>query len=521
MSSNISIIESQVGKLASGLPADFIPMINPRCPNDTSSERILLPPTSGLGVTFNPNTTTTVEIPTSHDGVIVFLDKTKTAHKFSVAFQTTAAQSATAPYSITQTNGTLSAYTNNLFLDNSAYSLIANSTVSRNTVQWEVNEQYNQYCNMWIDFNCSKSEKAGLSNNCGVNDQEVICSVATTPTVNCTNYVYLQRPGDRSGKALSSTTNASTSATNYSFELPVMSGIIGVNAAKSIQLNKFKGANIVHTIRWEYSDNALVSNTTAAGTTYLVTKYELNIETVTIRNTPEQYLPLFNNPRTIYPFKSYAYYSYTLTSTTSTAQIPIGIVASSVTGIYVKFRPDYNAVQGATTTSRYRLSSTCNPNLNSWSLSINGKKLPQNDITVIDSYNGLATECFSELMKSYGSFSVIDANPSVFGFEYNVNELGTLTNTNLMNSKNGILTINAVNIANLSYLNAFHLGKELELLSNRSDVLMSGIPCTSSNFYLTLKFIPGQTANSNYFVDIFVTYDGLLTVQDSISTVLM
>jgi len=88
-----------------------------------------------------------------------------------------------------------------------------------------------------IDTSLTQSDKAGLSAILGTNPNNVTMIGATNTTNSLT--VNTQVAGDRSGIAVASNTLANIStAIPYTFCLPLLSGVIGVNASKMIPVGK-------------------------------------------------------------------------------------------------------------------------------------------------------------------------------------------------------------------------------------------------------------------------------------------
>ena len=119
----------------------------------------------------------------------------------------------------------------------------------------ETQNQYGQFCNFLLDTSLTQSDKEGLSSMLGTNPYNVsstmIPAIVQTVihtgggTVNAVaavpvNSVTTQVAGDRSGLVVVAVAAAAGigTAIPYTFCLPLLSGIVGVNASKMLPIGK-------------------------------------------------------------------------------------------------------------------------------------------------------------------------------------------------------------------------------------------------------------------------------------------
>ncbi len=176
-----------------------------------------------------------------------WLDQSQSYLKFSVQCTSTAAAPAGGA---------------GIYLDNSAYSFFQRLDIYNSSNLCETINEYGQLCNFLIDTSLAQSDKAGLSPMIGTNALNTFLNNpaayaqygVTTP---------VQVAGDRSGMSLASTTSLST-AIPYTFCVPLLSGVVGVNASKMLPVGALSSP-----IRMEFfltaNDDAIYYGTAGAG----------------------------------------------------------------------------------------------------------------------------------------------------------------------------------------------------------------------------------------------------------------
>ena len=143
--------------------------------------------------------------------------------------------------------------------------------------------EYGQLCNFLMDTSLTQSDKAGLSTligtNATLNNPVLITSnvagayaqnaVVTGVTTN------LQTPGDRSGFSPVSVAGAGNvgTAIPYTFSLPLLSGVIGINASKMLPVGKLH-APIRVELYLSPNDDAIYYGTAGAGAVWQIVNVE-------------------------------------------------------------------------------------------------------------------------------------------------------------------------------------------------------------------------------------------------------
>eukprot|EP01041_Mallomonas_annulata_P015937 gene15937-33554_t len=179
--SDPSAIQIPIG---TALTSDMLLGLKPSAPKSRSYRINIAPLNKSV---FSPSDQIIIELPTGRKGT--WLDQSQSYLKFSVQFASTAATVA-AP---------------------------------------ETQNEYGQLCNFLLDTSLAQSDKAGLSGMIGSNPYNTMVNggafVANGIMQNT------QVAGDRSGLAVASVTTAAglNAAIPYTFCLPLLSGVVGVN----------------------------------------------------------------------------------------------------------------------------------------------------------------------------------------------------------------------------------------------------------------------------------------------------
>ena len=451
---------------------------------------------------FVPQDTIIFDIPTGRPGT--WLDQSQTYIKFSAQFLTTATTNVSASAYISSSGG-------GVHLDNSAYSFFQRLDVFNGSNPLESINQYGQLCNYLIDTQLSMSDKAGLSGMIGTNPYGVISAGTSAPAAN-SKIVQVQYPGDRTGlsvTALSSSTSTISQSPAYHFALPILSGVVGVNASKMIPLKDLTAPiNLQFTL--SQNDDAVVYGVTATGVTWQLVSVELVCCFVEIDddrfNVSDKNVPQYISS------KSYRQVSTTIPAgTLGQMDILVPIRAYSLTQLISRFRNQASAVQGASTCA-YRLSSSVSPNLASYQWKIADKMFPQKPVYLYNGSNGTligsGAEAFAELSKAFHAIGSVLCNGSISHDLYNVSNVA-MGNWNQANTLS-----NAVATANYDTAgNAFSISQELETFSNRSDTILCGINTQGGNPVILSLVIAVATVGS-IVCDTFGQYDLILTIQD-------
>ncbi len=396
-----------------------------------------------------------------------------------------------------------------IYLDNSAYSFFQRLDIYNSSNLLETINEYGQLCNFLIDTSLTQSDKAGLSAMIGTN--------ATNTSINLTSTyaqyqasTAVQVAGDRSGMSLAGNTSTSN-AIPYTFCLPLLSGVVGVNASKMIPVGALSSP-----LRMEFflsaNDDAIYYGTTAGtGTYWTITGVEFCATFVELYDDVMSSMFHQGVPQYI-STKTYRQASTFLPSATSgewTTLVPFR--CASLTALYARFRNQATATQGASNTASYRKGSSINPNLSSFYFRVGSSLMPNKPIYLTNgSVVGTGNEAYAELLKSFHALSSSIGNAGILHNQYNVAQAssqGWATAYAPGNKSQGALdTCN----------NAFAIGIELESFSNRSDTILSGVSTLNSQVYFTGTVASGSTAGANCTVDFFSQMDMILVITDGV-----
>ena len=303
------------------------------------------------------------------------------------------------------------------------------------------------------------------------------------------------------------------SAIPYTFSLPLLSGVVGINASKMLPIGK-----LLNPIRLEIylasNDDAIYYGTAAAGAIWQLINVEfvacfVEIQDGNLDFQTQQGIPDYISTTT---YKQASTYLPATTSGEWTCLVPFR--ANSLTALYTRFRPFATSVQGANATAAYRKSASINCNLSSFYYKIGGAMYPNKPVYLISTNVGTGSEAYGELLKSFHALSSTVGNTAVNFNHYNV--AATALQGWSVNYTPGSKSTATVD----THANAFSLGLELETFSNRSDTILSGISTQNSPIYFTGTIYNGATcggtAGYNYTVDFFAQMDMILIITDGV-----
>jgi hypothetical protein len=482
------------------LTSDMMLGLKPAAPRSRSYRLSVAP--------LNKNVFTSVdqivfELPTGRAGT--WLDQSQTYLKFSVQCQTNTA--------ITDTN-----IMNGVNVENTAYSFFNRLDIYHSSNLLEQISEYGQLSNMLLDLQLSQSEKAGLSSLIGSNSNTVtytaplsavsvynssLSGSVTALPIGPTRSLCV--PGDRSGQSLLSTTTINTAAP-FTFCLPVLSGVIGVNASKMLPLGKLSSP-----LRLEFytaaNDDAIYYGSAGAGATWQIINVELCCCYVEL-------LDNFDNDRgTQYISTStYRNSSTNLPAATSgefTTLLPFR--AASIKALYARFLPFVGAAQGGANAA-YRKSASINPNISSYYFRVGSSIYPNKPVFLISGQQQSGAEGYAELIKSFHALSSTQGNTSLLYNQYNV--CATARGGWAAN-----FTPSTQLITPGTHNNSFAIGLELESFSNRNDTILSGVSTLNSQIYFNANLFTGTTAggtnNYDYAVQFFSHMDMILVIDEN------
>jgi hypothetical protein len=311
------------------------------------------------------------------------------------------------------------------------------------------------------------------------------------------------------------TTSDINTSVPYTFCLPLLSGVIGVNASKMIPVGE-----LYNPIRAEFylaaNDDAIYYGTAAAGAVWQIVNAELVVCYVEIQDD------LYNtNPEETQYISTttYKHASTTLTKNQGgefTTLLPFR--AASITGLYGRFRPYGNAVQGVNASAAYRKGASICPMMSSYYYRIGSAIYPNKPIYITNgNLVGTASESYAELLKSFHQLSSSIGNSSITHYQYNVQPSATQG----MNQCYGPAK-NSQNVGTSN--NAFAIGLECQSMSNRNDLILSGISTLNSQIYFTGIIASGKYSSGtadgltgfDYVFDNWAQMDMILVIQGGV-----
>jgi hypothetical protein len=480
--------------ISTALTSDMMLGLKPAAPR-SRSYRLSVAPLNRS--TFSGNQQIVFELPTGRRGT--WLDQSQTYLKFSVRCKSTAATD-----ELTQ---------NGVRVDNTAYSFFQRLDIYHSSNLLEQISEYAQLSNMLLDVQLSASEKAGLSPMIGSNSSsyyqipsgQVIANTAITMPSPFTV------PGDRSGQILSTGTTINDSIA-YTFCLPVLSGVIGVNASKMLPLGKLSSPIRLEFYTAENSD-AIYFGTAGAGAEWELQNVELCCCYVELLDDN------FDQDRDVEYISTTTYRnsSTTIPANTSgeiTALIPFR--CASLKALYARFLPFLTSVQGADATAAYRKSASINCNINSYNFRVGSSIYPNKPVYLNSNQTQTGAEGYTELLKSFHALSSTQVNTSLLFNNYNVNATGSTGGGGWRVNYSPGSQISRVG----TFANAFCIGLELESFSNRSDTILSGVSTLNSQIYFNATIVSGATAggtnNNNYTAHFFSHMDMILVIENGV-----
>jgi hypothetical protein len=416
-----------------------------------------------------------------------------------------------------------------IYLENTAYSFIQRLDIYNSSNLIETINEYGQLANALLDSTLTRSDKAGLSPMIGCNPYNSILPGAPPAVMAYKGVAYSQLAGDRSGLSIASTTPAnSATAIPYTFCLPLLSGVVGVNASKMLPIGQLSAP-----IRMEFylssNDDAIYYGVAGLGAIWQLVNVEFCACYVEIQddNIVPQSDP--NTPEYI-STKTYRQTSTYLPAATSgefTVMVPFR--CASLTALYARFRNQSTAVQGVNLTAAYRKSCSINPNISNWYFRIGSSIYPNKPVYLINgSLVGSGAEGYAELLKSFHSLASVTGNTSIMNNQYNVcagvPNVGNTASLPIQGWSIPYPPGIKQNGAQDTHNNAFMIGLECESFSNRSDTILSGISTLNSQVFFTASIQNGATMGGggptpfNYTLDMFAQMDMILVIQNGLLT---
>jgi len=440
------------------------------------------------------------ELPTGRKGT--WLDQSQSYIKFSVQAAAT---------------GAVPIGNNGLYIENTAYSFIQRLDIYNSSNLLETINEYGQLANFLLDSSLTQSDKAGLSPLIGSNAFNY-STLAAAAYAQGGSVNSVQVAGDRSGQSLVAPAivggQIPAAAIPYTFCLPVLSGVVGVNASKMLPVGQ-----IVNPIRCEFYlanvNDAIYAGTAAAGAIWQL----VNVEFVVC------YVELTDGSFDMQMGPDEANYISTTTYRQTSATIPTASAGeftnmlpfrcSSLTAIYARFRNQASAVQGVNASAAYRKSSSVNPSLSQYYFRIGSSMYPNKPVYLMSSTTGTGGEGYAELLKSFHALSASIGNSAITYQNYNV-----ATTAAAGFALASVAAARATALIPDTYNNAFSIGLELQSFSNRNDTILSGVSTLNSQVFFTGTIFNGTTAGGaaglDIIADFFAQMDMILVLQNGI-----
>jgi len=475
--------------LPQALTSDMLLGLKPSAPKSRSYRLSVAPMNKSV---FSGGDQVIIELPTGRKGT--WLDQSQSYLKFSV--QCKAAADTPANYASA-----------GIFVENTAYNFIQRLDIYNSSNLLETMNEYGQLCNHVIDCSLTQSDKASMSTLIGSNPSNVNIVIGANYTAGPT--AELIRGGDRSGLALAAVKDTFATAIPYTFCLPLLSGVVGINASKMLPIGKLNAP-----IRMEFylaaNDDAIYYGTAGAGATWQIINVEFCACFVELQDDAyEQQYP--QGQPVFISTTSYRHASTYLPQATAgefTTLVPFR--CASLTALYARFRNHATAAQGVNASAAYRKSSSINPNLSNFYFRIGSSIYPNKPVYLINgTQQSGGAEAFAELLKSFHALSSSVGNSVITYPQYNVAQAAS-------GAWSEAVAPGSRAVARNTSDNAFCIGLECQSFSNRNDTILSGISTLNSQIFFTGVVASGSTVGVNYTVDFFSSLDAILVIVDGV-----
>lgn len=339
------------------------------------------------------------------------------------------------------------------YVDCSAYSFFDRFVLSHNGVILEqFDSQYGLLCNIAMDMQCSDTQRKGtlsLTSGTTANTGNDLPAVATA------------------GIQLSSNLSAPT----Y-FALPLLSGIIGTMASKYFPLQALSGAPL----RIELTLNPYALNmASGVNNGYTMNNLELVTEQIQLDKAAAKWIHdrtmAVNNGRYVLPNSTWRIFNQTVPALSTTASLLIPIKVRSLRSIIVSHRNAPDTVSPVVSKMRRQ------GGLRNYQMMIGSYLYPQRPVDN-------PVMMFQELQKAWGSCSTTAVD-------------GVFTRNNYTATNSG----------------SFLVGVDTESITNKGEVLSSGINTLIDNVMYMPTWTSQLPAGINLRVDFFCLFDQNLVID--------
>jgi len=483
---------NSLGNLAAhqALTGDMMLGLKPSAPRSRAYRVSIAPNNKQV---FGPTDCIYIDIPTSRPNT--WYDPAQSYLKFSVQCTSTAACNVI----------------DGIYVDNTAYSFFSRLDIYNGSNLLETIGQYGALCNTILDATLTESDKAGLSCMIGCNPLISIYNPANAALGAYGASNACQSMGDRSGLMLTSvaTVDGINTAFPQTFCLPMMSGIIGVNASKMIPVGSLR-APISLQIYTAANDDAIFYGLAGVGAKWQIVNVEFVATYVEVLddNFGQHFDPSI--PQYI-STKSWRESSFTIPANTAGENTALlAFRMASITNILGRFRNCTSNAQGATGTAAYRTSSSVNPTMAYYYFKVGSQIYPNKPVYCFNTgLTGCGSEAFAEMLKSFHSLDTVHGNSAITYSQYNVSTtaMGSWTTPFVpcLKAQGKYDTAN----------NAFAIGQEFESFCHKSDTILSGLSTLNTNLFFTYGVAAGSTTGGvGVTAEFYAQYDLILVLQD-------
>lgn len=399
-------------------------------------------------------------------------------------------------YTLVNNSTSTTADAENYSFDYNAYSPINKWETYHGSNLLESIQQANVLCNCLFDLQTSTGIRTGLSASFG-------CA------------------GDGSRKGMTITNSGSaTVKNNLTVQVPILSSIIGTLNPKYLNLNISDDLRVE--ITWASLAEGMVLNSSGTyGQGWQITDVQLILDIVELS---DEGMALFNSvspqgsPQ-ITCTNQYRHFVANIPGTYSGMNSAlIGAKFASTKAIIVAPRRS-DITNGTYAINSYCNSSRINPNFSQYQFKLGGLYIPARPVMLESTTNFGYAETFIETMKAYHIFADFGQNSGIGELYYNVVDNTTNlsgVNTSATNLNGGVVACSAADTAAngaKSYAHGFLICQDFESITNKNELILSGIDTRFSQLYFEYTINRPIGANA-YILDFYVMHDALLVLDN-------
>ena len=399
-----------------------------------------------------------------------WLNTSKASYRFTVLNNATAAGAGTETYTF----------------DCSAYGLINKQEIYHGSNNLESIQQANVLYQAILDLQTSLAQRSGLSS-----------AIGSTEAI------------DRKGLAITNTVTGSTGASGITVQMPIISSIIGTLNPKYLNLN------MSDDLRLEITLESLIQGMVLTGTAtnaWTVVDFQLILDIVELTDDG---MRLFESvsPKgapQITCTNQYRHFSLPIVSSSSAgfASGLIGAKFASTKLVMICPRRNTEIVDQKS----YSVSSRINPCIATYQFKLGGVYLPARPVVLESGTVFGYAECLTETLKGYHLLNDFGMQAAIGDSYYNVVDNTTGLNNVSLATTAGVASVNAASTGVDSNKNAFLICQDFESVSNKGELILSGIDTRYSQLYF--EYTTNRAiGTSSYILDIYVMYDALLMLD--------